>query len=192
MQSLAEPHVYFWNRAEYYKMNEAGLFEGKHVELIEGRVMEMSPLGSLHATAVALVGRTLEGAFGSSCFARWQMPLNAGELSEPEPDIAIIQGDVREFRDAHPKMAVLVVEAAEASLTYDRTQKGSLYAKMGIPDYWILNLPRRVLEVCRQPVRNASSPFEYAYAEFKVLTERDFVSPVLRPDVEIAVADLLP
>ncbi|HKV38244.1 MAG TPA: Uma2 family endonuclease [Blastocatellia bacterium] len=192
MQSYAEPRVHFWNRNEYYKMAEAGLFDGVHVELIEGQVMEMSPIGSLHVTATGLAGEVLKSAFGPGYFVREQAPLDAGELSEPQPDVAIIQGDRRQFKNAHPKMAVLIVEIAETSLAYDRTEKASLYAKIGIPDYWILNLPRRRLEVCRQPVRNESSPFGFAYADLKVLAEGDSVSPLLRPDVQISVASLLP
>jgi Uma2 family endonuclease len=192
VQSVAEPQVHFWNRTEYYKMAEAGLFEGKHVELIKGQVIEMSPMGGLHATAVALVGRALEAAFGPGYFARWQMPLDVDELSEPEPDVAIIQGDVRQFKDAHPKIAVLIVEVAETPLAYDRTQKASLYAKTGVADYWILNLSERRLEVRRQPVLDASGSLGFGYSDVRVLAEGDYVSPSAKPDARVAVSDLLP
>jgi Uma2 family endonuclease len=192
MQSVAEPRVHFWNRDEYIKMTGAGLFEGRHVELIEGQVIEMSPMGSLHATAVALAGRALENAFGPGCFVRWQMPLDAGELSEPEPDIAVIQGSVRDFKESHPIMALLIVEVAETSLSYDRSAKASLYAKVGIPDYWIMNLADRQLEVHRRPAADASFPFGFGYADVKILVEGDFVSPLLTPTVKIAVSDLMP
>jgi Uma2 family endonuclease len=192
VQSVAEPQVHFWSRTEYYKMAEAGLFEGKHVELIQGQVIEMSPMGSLHATAVALVGRALEAAFGPGYFARWQMPLDVDELSEPEPDVALIYGDVRQFKDAHPKIAALIVEVAETSLAYDRTQKASLFAQTGVPDYWILNISERRLEVRRQPLRDGSGAFGFAYSEVRILAEGDYVSPVAKPDARVAVADLLP
>ncbi|MGH9763881.1 MAG: Uma2 family endonuclease [Blastocatellia bacterium] len=192
MQLLSEPRVHDWSRGEYYRMAKAGLFEGKHVELIEGQVIEMSPMGSLHATAVALAGRALENAFGPTFFARWQMPLDAGELSEPEPDVAIIQGDVRDFKDSHPGMAVLVVEVAETSLTYDRTIKASLYAKIGVPDYWILNLVERRIEVHRNSVAKTSSPFGFGYAAVEVFADGDFISPLICPEVRLAVADFLP
>jgi Uma2 family endonuclease len=192
MQLLAEPQVHLWTRSEYYKMAEVGLFEGKHVELIEGRVIEMSPMGSLHATAVALTGRTLEKAFGQGYFARWQMPLDIGEFSEPEPDVAIIQGDVRQFKDAHPTTAALIVEVAETSLSYDRIEKASIYAKIGIPDYWIVNLANRQLEVHRSPVADTSQLFGFGYADVTILKEGDFVSPFTKQDLHIAIADLLP
>jgi len=192
MELLAEPQLHLWTRSEYYKMAEAGLFNGKHVELIEGRVTEMSPMGSFHATAVALTGRVLEQAFGPGYFARWQMPLDAGEFSEPEPDIAIIQGEVRDFKTAHPRTAVLLVEVAETSLAYDRTDKASLYAKLGIPDYWVLNLIDRQLEVRREPVVDASQLYGFRYAQVIILKPGDSISPLAKPEIKIAVDDLLP
>src|SRR5215467_387093 len=152
VSTVAEPHVHLWTRDEYYKMANMGMFAGKHVELIEGRIIEMSPMGSLHATGVSLAGRRLERELGLGFFARWQMPLDFSELTEPEPDVAIVRGDVRDYKDGHPKTAALIVEVAETSLTYDRTEKASLYARIGIPDYWILNLIDRQLEVRRLPI----------------------------------------
>jgi len=192
MEALAEPQVHLWTRDEYYKMAGVGLFQGKHVELIEGRIIEMSPMGSLHATAVALVGRALERAFGQGYFARWQMPLDAGEYSEPEPDISIILGDVRDFRDSHPKTAILIVEVAETSLTYDRIEKSGLYARLGISDYWLLNLIDRQLEVHREPVADASQPLGFRYAQVMILRPAAQISPLAKPDISIRVDDLLP
>lgn len=192
MEALAEPQVHLWTRGEYYKMADVGLFAGKHVELIEGRIIEMSPMGSLHATGVGLAGRALEAAFGHGYFARWQMPLDADEISEPEPDIAIIQGDVRSFKLNHPRTAVLIVEVAETSLSYDRSEKATLYAKLGIPDYWILNLVERQLEVNRGPVVDESQPSGYAYRDVLILKAGDSVSPIAKPNAKIAVDDLLP
>ena len=192
MESVAEPHVHIWNRAEYYKMASAGLFDGKHVELIEGRVIEMSPRGSLHATAVSLTVRALEAALGQGWFVRLQMPLDAGELSQPEPDVAVIQGSIRQFRDSHPQTAALIVEVAETSLIYDRTEKANLYATVGVQDYWILNLADGVLEVHRNPGPDSAAVFGVCYADVKALSNGDLISPLARPDVTIAVADLLP
>jgi len=192
MQSVIEPQVHIWTRHEYYRMAEAGLFQDKHVELIEGRVIEMSPMGSLHATAVSLAARTLEGAFGSGYFVRSQMPLDAGEFSEPEPDIAVIKGNIRDFKNEHPKTAVLIVEAAESSLIYDRTEKARLYAKLGILEYWILGLRERRLEIRRAPQESATSPSGFDYGDIRILSEDEYVSPLAKPSVKIPVIDLLP
>jgi Uma2 family endonuclease len=120
------------------------------------------------------------------------MPLDAGEFSEPEPDIAIIQGEVRDFKTAHPRTAVLLVEVAETSLAYDRTDKASLYAKLGIPDYWVLNLIDRQLEVRREPVVDASQLYGFRYAQVIILKPGDHISPLAKPEIRIAVDDLLP
>lgn len=192
MEPLIEPRAHLWTRGEYYKMAEAGLFEGRHVELIEGQVIEMSPMGSLHATAVALTARALEKAFGQGYFVRWQIPLAASEISEPEPDVAVIAGDVRDYREAHPTTAFLIVEIADTSLAYDRTHKASVYAKAGIADYWVVNLIDRQLEVRRNPLPDAAQPFGFGYADVKILSAADSISPLSMPQATVAVADLLP
>jgi len=173
-------------------MAEVGLFEGKHVELIEGQVIEMTPTGSLHATAVALAARRLEKAFGAGYFVRWQMPLVVTQNTELEPDLAIVRGDVRDYKDSHPTTAALIVEVAESSLLHDRTKKAEIYARAGIADYWILNLNDRQLEVHRNPQASSIEPSGFGYRDVTVLTENDVVSPLGAPQEIIAVEDLLP
>lgn len=192
MATLAEPHVHLWTRDEYYKMAEAGLFEQRRVELIEGRVIDMSPMGSLHATAVALAARAVEHAFTKDYFVRWQMPFVVSGLSEPEPDVAVVPGTVRDYTVMHPTEAALIIEVAETSLTYDRTEKASLYAKAEIADYWIVNLVDGQLEVYRQPRPDATVPYSFSYATKLILTAADTIAPLFASEVVIAVADLLP
>lgn len=173
-----------WTKDEYYRMAALGLFDGIHVELIEGRIIEMSPQLSPHAATVGIVARALEVAFGPGCIARRQTPIDLGE-SEPEPDVAIVVGSDRDYVAAHPKTARLVVEVSESSLSYDRNDKASLYARAGIADYWIVNLQDRQLEVHRNPVGDT-------YADVTILREADSVTPLAAPQATIAVADLLP
>lgn len=192
MSVAAEPRVHRWTRDEYYKMSDLGLFGHKRVELIEGQVIEMSPMGSIHATTVALVARAIEPVFGAGHFVRWQMPLAINDISEPEPDVAIIVGDIRDYLQEHPTRAALIIEVADSSLTYDREHKGSLYAKAGIADYWIVNLIDRQLEVYRDPVRDAKTLSGWRYATQIILKAGDGVSPLARPTAVIAVAEVLP
>lgn len=190
MQTLTAPQVHLWTRDEYYKIAEFGLFEGQHVELIEGQVIEMSPQGSVHAATITRVSKALEAIFGPGYYARGQMPLDIGALSVPEPDVAIVEGTWDDYESAHPTTATLVVEVAETSLTYDRTTKASLYAKAGIAEYWIVNLVDRLLEVYRQP---GSGPNALAgYGENLILTPAETIAPLAKPETRIAVADLLP
>jgi Uma2 family endonuclease len=89
------------------------------------------------------------------------MPFDIGEHSEPEPDVAVVSGSIRDYTTVHPTTAALLVEVAETSLHYNRTEKGSLYAKAGIIDYWIVNLVDRQLEVYRTPVYEAKGLYGY-------------------------------
>ena len=136
-----------WSRAEYDRAIEAGVFgPDARLELIEGAILAMGPQGSEHFTGIELVVDALRVAFGAGYRVRTQGPLAAGEDSEPEPDVAVVAGDARSYRDAHPTSALLVVEVSDHSLHRDRTVKQRLYARCGIPEYWILALPERRLE----------------------------------------------
>lgn len=192
MSVSAEPHVYLWTREEYERMGRVGLFQGKRVELIEGQVIVMSPMGSLHATAVTLAARAIEKSFGAGYFVRWQMPLALGERSEPEPDVAVIAGDVRDYMHSHPATAALIVEVADTSLAYDRMTKGSLYARAGIPDYWIVNLIDMHVEVYRHPIPDLAAEYGFAYAQQTIVRGDETIMPLSQPSNAVRAIDLLP
>src|SRR6266498_1801107 len=142
-----------WTRAEYDRLIEAGVFRpGDPIELLGGQLIVAEPQGSAHFTAVQLAEDALRAAFGPGWEVRAQGPLALDAESEPEPDVAVVPGTPRDYRDGHPTHAALVVEVAEWSLRGDRGDKGSLYARAGIADYWIVNLVDGVLEVLREPV----------------------------------------
>lgn len=186
------PRVYLWTREEYYRMAEIGLFEGKRVELIEGQVIEMSAMKSPHVTGVTLAAEVLRVAFGEEWFVRVQAPLAIGVGGDPEPDIAVIAGSIRDYKDEHPKNADLVVEVSDTTLKYDRKRKASLYARAWIDEYWIINLKQRQLEVFRDPITDARAPLGFKYANRQIFKEGETVSPEAKPEAVIAVADLLP
>lgn len=192
LSNLTEPQVHQWTRSEYYKIDTLGLFRERRVELIEGQIIDMSPMGSSHATAVKLVDVALQNTFSAGCFTRCQLPLVLGERSEPQPDVAVIQGQIRDFVDEHPRTAVLVVEVADTSLDYDRDVKGSLYAMAGIPEYWIVNLGDRQLQIYRIPAPSSETVYGYAYTQNSVAPAGDNVQLQQFPRIEIQVADLLP
>jgi Uma2 family endonuclease len=191
MTTLAEPHLRRWTREEYYKMADMGLFDGQRVELIEGQVIEMSPIGAAHMTLVTLVSDLLKEAFGLGYFIRVQGPLNLDAEAQPQPDLAVIAGKARDYMNAHPTSAVLVVEVADSSLTYDQTTKATLYAEAGIPEYWIVNVSANQLEVYHQPHAIEGANYS-SYGEHLVLTAGDTVTPLARPEVQISVAEMLP
>lgn len=182
--------VHKWTRTEYYKMAEIGFFEGKRVELIEGEIIEMSPMKTFHATAVGLAIAILAEVFSKDFSIRSQLPMSFGIRSEPEPDIAVVKGSVRDFTVSHPKTAELIIEISDTTLRYDRTAKTKLYAQNKIQDYWILNLKSRCLEVYRQPKKD--SKLGFIYTESRIFTETDEVSPMAMPGAKIKITDLLP
>ena len=188
----ADPKPYRWTREQYYKLGEVGILADKNVELIEGKVIEMSPIYSPHATMVTIVQELMSEIFGKGWVVRIQQPLSLGTDSDPQPDIAVITGKARDFMDAHPTSAALVIEVAVSSLSYDRKQKASLYAKAGIKDYWIVNVEDEQLEVYRRPIADANGEYGFSYAQTLIFKKGDVVKPLAKSKVVIAVADLLP
>src|SRR5215475_10058962 len=143
-----------WKRLEYERLVEKGIFlPGERVELIDGLLLVAEPQSSSHYTAVRLVEIALARAFGLGWDARTQAPIALEDTSEPEPDVAVVRGELRDYSQAHPTDPVLVVEVALTSLDFDRRHKSSLYARAGRPEYWIVNLVDRVLEIRRDPTR---------------------------------------
>lgn len=182
-----------WTRAEYERMIDCGILgEDEHVQLIAGEIVMMAPQNSPHFTAITLSAHALQAAIPSGYYVRSQGPLALGLDSEPEPDIAVVAGAPRDYRDQHPSTALLIVEISDTTLAFDRQQKGSLYARAGIQDYWILILSQRTLEVHRSPIADPSAPYGYSYSARRRVSETDSVIPLAFPDVSIAVADLLP
>jgi Uma2 family endonuclease len=188
---VVEPTVRRFSRAEYYRMAELGLFQGQRVELIAGEIVEMPALNPPHSTATKLAEEALEAAFGRRYHARVQQPLSLGINSDPEPDVAIVPGRPRAYR-THPTTAALVVEVSDSTLRYDQNDKGSLYAAAGLPEYWIVNLVDRQLEVYRRPVPDANEPHGFLYDDVTFLGPGDYATPLARPRARVAVADLLP
>lgn len=189
--NVSEPSPHRWTRDEYYKLAEHGLIQERHVELMNGEVIDMPPVGTRHATVVTIVRRLLERSLPDH-YAREQQPLIAGDDSEPLPDVVLLPGDPRAYLDRHPDTSVLVVEVAESSLSYDRTRKASRYAASGIADYWIVNLIDRQLEVYRDPRPMADQEFGHGYASRTVVAVDGAASPLAAPHVVLAVKDMLP
>lgn len=184
--------THLWTQGEYYRMAELGFFDGKRVELIEGEIIEMAPMKSLHATAVLLIVDCLREIFKKGFIVSSQLPMTFSEISEPEPDAAVIKGEIRDFLKSHPKTAALIVEVSDSTLRYDRVRKASLYAKNKIQDYWVVNLRDKRLEIYRRPIKDKNAFYGFTYAEMSIFTEKDSVAPLAAPDAKIKVADFLP
>jgi Uma2 family endonuclease len=166
--------------------------EGRRIELLDGLLVVAEPQSAYHYAAIGLVVRALTRAFGEGWTVRAQGPLALDETSEPEPDVAVVRGDMLEYAWAHPTDPVLVVEVTLSSGTLDRRYKSSLYARARRQDYWLLDLTSRRLEVRRDPVPAESAPYGWEYADVQVLAAADRVRPLAAPGVSIPVADVLP
>jgi Uma2 family endonuclease len=136
-------------RAEYDRLVLLGMLRGENVELLYGRLVKMSPQGQPHVFSVTRLNKMLVLALRDRAEVRVQAPFGASDVSEPEPDIAIVP--VGAYLDAHPSHAHLLIEVADSSLQDDRRIKGPLYAAAGVPEYWIVDVVAGVIEVHRQP-----------------------------------------
>jgi Uma2 family endonuclease len=139
---------------QYHRMIETGILgENDRVELVNGWIVEMSPIGPPHMTSVSLIFAALQERLPAGWIVRVQGPVTL-QTGEPEPDLVVARGSLRDYRDRHPGVSDIgmVIEVADASLQFDRVQKRMQYATAGIPVYWIVNLINRCVEVRRIPV----------------------------------------
>ena len=179
--------LYRWTGEQYHRLIEAGFFDDGRVEFFRGIIWDMTSQRTPHSTGVRLTQLALEQAFPKA-EVRVQMPIALPNGMEPEPDVAVASGGPRDYEDHHPRPdeLLLVAEVSDSSLVKDRGPKLVTYAQALIPEYWLLNLPDRQLEVYRQPTTGG------IYAHFRVYRSGDSVAPLSAPDQPVAVADLLP
>ncbi len=182
-----------FTRAEYERLIDLGVFQpSEDIELIGGELMVAEPQGAPHYTAIRKTAKALEAAFGPGWEVRTEGPIGLDDESEPEPDVAVVPGAPDDYARAHPSRPALTVEVAESSLALDRQRKGSLYARAGLPDYWVLNLVDRVLEVYREPAPDSAAPFGWRYGRSEVFEASARVTPLAAPGSSIPVSRLLP
>jgi Uma2 family endonuclease len=181
-----------WRRVEYDRLVELGLFDGERLELLDGLLVVREPQKSYHAATVAHVGHVLELAFGPGWHARLHSPIALDDVSEPEPDVAIVAGTRMDYFNAHPSTAALIVEVADSSLRTDRRFKAGLYARARLPEYWIVNLVDAVLEVHRDPQPASAAEYGAVYGAVERLRPPATVTPLGAPAACVVVADLLP
>lgn len=186
------PTLRRWKRVEYERLVDIGVFDGDPVELIGGQLIVAEPQGTYHATALGAVDDAIRAVLPPGWIVRAQMPTALDDESAPEPDLAVVAGARADYRESHPARFALVVEIAESSLDFDRNDKGSLYARAGVQDYWIVNLVDRVVEVYRDPGPDPSARYGWRYRSIDRLTPPSVVGPLALPSARIAVAALLP
>ena len=139
---------------EYHRMIEAGILrEDERVQLIDGMLVAMTPQGRAHAFVIQELNRILVRRLGDDFRVLSQLPLTLPGDSEPEPDLAVVRAREAASSTHHPGSALLVIEVAGESLRFDRQTKAALYARNGIPEYWIVNLAEPAIEAHSEPDR---------------------------------------
>ncbi|MDW8120177.1 MAG: Uma2 family endonuclease [Chloroflexota bacterium] len=172
---------------EYHRLAQAGILgEDDRVELLDGEIIVMAPIGSRHAAAVKRLNALLTRHVGTQAIVGVQDPIDLGAYSEPQPDLVLLRPRPDFYASAHPQPpdVLLLVEVADASLPYDREVKLPLYARAGIPEVWLVNLASDTVEVYR-------SPSPQGYEETCTLRRGQTLSPLLLPQISLAIEDIL-
>jgi Uma2 family endonuclease len=178
---------HYFNVDEYYRMAEVGLLsEDDRVELIEGEIIEMSPIGSTHGGTVNRSSTFLNRKLGDVAIVSVQNPVRIDDFSEPQPDLALLKLRKDFYSNSHPTPSdvLVIIEVADTSLQYDRNVKLPLYARAGIPEAWLMVLQKEVIEVHSQP-KNGKYQKVQRLKRGKTLT-----SPTV-PGLSCRVEDLL-
>ena len=171
----------------YQRLAELGVLrENDRVELIAGQVVEMTPLGPRHAACVDRLTRGFSALVADRAIVRVQSPIVLGRHAAPQPDVALLRPPIERYADAHPGApdVLLVVEVADTSGDYDRSVKMPLYARAGIPEAWLVNLPADRIQVYRDPAGGE-------YSSVRFVSRGDTITPLHFPTVTVAADDIL-
>ncbi len=172
---------------EYYHLAEAGiLHEDDNVELIDGRIIDMTPIGSKHASRVDSISNLLFEKLQKRAIIRVQNPIDLDEQSEPEPDVTILKKRTDFYSEHHPRPedVLLIIEVADSSIEYDRTIKIPLYAKSGIQEVWLVNILENTVEIYH-------SPSQDGYKVMIKLHHTESITPTNFHDITIKIDEML-
>lgn len=181
-----------WTRAEVYRLLELGILNDEreeHLELLDGLLVnKVRPMTPRHAATVGMTRQTLEAALPLGVCVWTVCPLAIDDFNEPEPDVLVVVGGIKDYTAEHPRPADtrLLVEVADDTLDFDRGVKARAYARAGVADFWIVNIVDRQLEIYRDPTPDD------VYQDVQIYEPKDTVGPLALPDAEISVAALLP
>jgi Uma2 family endonuclease len=172
---------------EYHRMAEVGILgEDDRVELLDGEIVLMSPMGSRHASTVARLNERFRDLAGRRATVWVQLPIRLSRYSEPEPDLALLKRREDFYAERHPEPGdvLLVVEVADTSRRTDRERKIPLYARAGLPEVWLVDLPRDVIEVHREPAAGA-------YRNVQTVSRDGMLAILELPGVSIPASEVL-
>ena len=183
---MIEPVAHLFTVAEYEAMGRAGVFpEEKRLELLGGEIVEMTPIGSPHAATVKRLTHLLVTGLSGRAIVSVQDPVVLSDLTEPQPDLALLRPRADFYAEAHPRPddVLLVIEVADTTGQWDRTVKRPLYAAAAIPEVWIVDVSAKVVEVALDATPDG-------YKTVRQVGVDGTVSPAGFPDLTVQVADL--
>lgn len=181
------PHRRLFTANEYQRLGEMGiLHEDDRVELVEGDIVQMTPIGTRHAACVDRLNALLQRHFGDRGILRVQGPVRLNDYSEPQPDLAVLKPRADFYSSAHPHRddILLIIEVADTSARYDREVKGLLYARAAIAEFWLVDLLNESVEVFSQPRADG-------YQSSSIIKRGERLPSTALPDVDISVDDVL-
>lgn len=173
---------------EYHQMADMGIFHPtERLELLDGQIVTMSPQNPPHASTTARVGDYLRELATGVAKIRSQLPVRLHDFSEPEPDIAVVRSDRRDYADRHPAPSdiYLIVEVSDATLNFDINEKKLDYARSEITEYWVVDVNGNRILVFRNPVNGQ-------YQEEIVLGLEAVISPLVFPNLQVSIASFFP
>ena len=185
--ATVNPTKHLTNLNEWRRLGEAAIFPPEsRLELINGEILEMAPIGFNHSGHLNRLNKLLTRLIPDDVIPSVQNPLQLGDLSEPEPDFMLLKPNDDFYSSRHPNAddVLLLVEVADSSLSFDQNQKLRLYALHGIPEYWLLNLNDACLEVYRKPNSEV-------YAEKTTLRAGDTITLSQLNEISLHIADIL-
>ncbi|GAB4525272.1 MAG: Uma2 family endonuclease [Pleurocapsa sp.] len=172
-----------WSIADYHKMIAAGILQDRHIQLIDGELIEMSPEGVAHAAYGGSIADYLRQTLHNLAWIREAHPITLSN-SEPEPDIAIVQLPKSKYFQSHPTPLDIywLMEISDTTLAYDLTKKREIYAAAAIPEYWVADIKDKKLTVFTQPQNNSYKT--------KLELATGTVNPISFPQVAISIKRL--
>ena len=174
--------------AEYYAMAQTGILpDNERVELIDGVIIEMAPMGNRHRATVTRLNRVFSGNLGERAIVQIQSSITLDDQTMPEPDLAVLRErvDFYEAQSPGPEDVLLLIEVADTSVEYDRNDKLPRYARAGIPEVWLTVLPDNVVEMYTEPTENG-------YRVTRRMRTGDVLRPGCFEDIEIPVEAVIP
>ncbi len=170
----------------YQKMVATGvLTKYDRIELIEGEMLNMAPIGPKHATVADRLARLFMLAVHDAAIVSCGRPVNLGDFSDPQPDVMLLKPRLDDYGNAHPNAAdvLLLIEVSDSTLTFDQSTKLSLYARYGVSEYWVVDVEGKRIVVYREPAAKG-------YVRKLEFSAPNAISPQAFPDVEVAVREI--